>query len=551
MCRVRYNIIKQNNNILSVSSILLLSLILSNVRSCVEAATATSSSVSTPVSSASAIVAEAARTTTTSGVGATIPGNNSNNSRIKSDHHHHQQQQEPSQPNPTKQRMNNNKNDAKDEIFIVFSDVDGTLVHYPSDDDTIEKADDIKASDDKDDGGENNNKIIELPSSSTGMKGIISSKTLRLVQEIRKQNQQQQSKVGSKAKSVKFVLVSGMRTTTLFKRLPSLPKADAYCSENGGRIFYPIDSEDDDDGSSNTSTGKFLVTPVSFDGGDKKDLEPFHIVEDMEWRQRMEENYTGPYNPKTRTKIKKQKTTAATDDDTSSSFVLQNRNGLLWDYAKSLISNGFVLDVKGYSSCFRVNLKQQNFDNISKEDFDKLAKGEICPPYEGITSSINLSCIDYYPISSGKKNCCKYLIRKFLLQSNEDKDDNEEDKLKEEANKNKVIDSIDDDHNVDVDKLMKTNAVCLCDDDNDLEMAYSCQHAYIPGISSSSMYDAIQTNPKQFTLLPAARLMESTGTSKSQSDDDSTNNSVNEREGTTTTTELALEMILERIKDKM
>ena len=35
------------------------------------------------------------------------------------------------------------------------------------------------------------------------------------------------------------VLLTGARTATLLQRLPFLPSADAYCAENGGRIFYP------------------------------------------------------------------------------------------------------------------------------------------------------------------------------------------------------------------------------------------------------------------------------------------------------------------------
>ena len=33
--------------------------------------------------------------------------------------------------------------------------------------------------------------------------------------------------------------MTGARTSTLLQRLPFLPAADAYVSENGGRIFYP------------------------------------------------------------------------------------------------------------------------------------------------------------------------------------------------------------------------------------------------------------------------------------------------------------------------
>lgn len=48
-------------------------------------------------------------------------------------------------------------------------------------------------------------------------------------------------------------------------------------------------------------------------------------------------------------------------------------------------------------------------------------------------------------------------------------------------------------------KLLKHHSVCLCDDDNDLEMAIACGHAYIPEISSSSMKDIIDRHPDHFT----------------------------------------------------
>ncbi len=70
--------------------------------------------------------------------------------------------------------------------------------------------------------------LLYLPPSKTGQRGVISSKTLQLCQKLRH-------------RGMPFVLVSGMRSTTLFQRLPYLPRADAYVSESGGRIFYPVD----------------------------------------------------------------------------------------------------------------------------------------------------------------------------------------------------------------------------------------------------------------------------------------------------------------------
>ena len=51
----------------------------------------------------------------------------------------------------------------------------------------------------------------------------------------------------------------------------------------------------------------------------------------------------------------------------------------------------------------------------------------------------------------------------------------------------------------DRDKLLAQHCVCMCDDDNDLEMALACHHAFIPGVSSTSMADVITNNPDQFS----------------------------------------------------
>ncbi|KAL3910916.1 MAG: hypothetical protein SGILL_007497 [Bacillariaceae sp.] len=315
--------------------------------------------------------------------------------------------------------------DASDDgdIRIVFSDLDGTLLHYP---------DKIPSS---------FKQILKLPPSSTGMRGIISTKTLQLIQEIR----QRQNK--------KFVLVSGMRTSTFVNRLPYLPRADAYCTEAGGRIFYPL-SEDGND--SNT----FIVKPKPFEGATNEQLQPFAIKEDLEWRAKMEE-VAGPYESLDLNELAKR--SPITKE-------LKERDGLLWDFARHLESKGFVLDTKGYSACFRVNKKQQIA--VSDQDFDDLLHGKI-QPFEGLSLSVNLSCIDFYPSASGKKNCCLYLAKRL-------------------SDDNSVIP-------LDPAKFVAEHAVCLCDDDNDLEMAAACSHAYVPEISSESMRQVIESHPEHFT----------------------------------------------------
>jgi hypothetical protein len=48
--------------------------------------------------------------------------------------------------------------------------------------------------------------------------------------------------------------------------------------------------------------------------------------------------------------------------------------------------------------------------------------------------------------------------------------------------------------------LLHDHAVCLCDDDNDIEMARACRHAYIPQITSENMAALIEKHPEHFTL---------------------------------------------------
>ena len=110
---------------------------------------------------------------------------------------------------------------------------------------------------------------------------------------------------------------------------------------------------------------------------------------------------------------------------------------------------------------------------------------------------------------------CRYLVKKICGDNNRRTGDKESTIHK------------------DSDKLMSTHAVCVCDDDNDLQMAFACHHAYIPGISSASMGQAIQDNPDHFTL-----------TGKGGGDSTSSDNSAVEG---TKATEIALELILERI----
>jgi len=244
-------------------------------------------------------------------------------------------------------------------VSVVFSDLDGTLIHYPARIDDLIKRDPSRS-------------LVQLPPSSTGMVGVISAKTLQLCQQIR-------------GNQVRLVLVSGMRTSTLVKRLPYLPKADAYCAEAGGRIFYA---------STNPTEASFRVDPRPYQGATQRDLEPFYLVEDLEWRRKMESidaaGKDGFIGAELRT----------SSDSSETPVSVSKRTGALWAHARELENQGYVLDTKGYSTCFRVNQKQQT---SSAADFDALLQGKIDCPTE-LATSTNLGCVDFYPASSGKRN---------------------------------------------------------------------------------------------------------------------------------------------------
>ncbi|KAL3782444.1 hypothetical protein HJC23_006017 [Cyclotella cryptica] len=364
--------------------------------------------------------------------------------------------------------------------YIVFSDVDGTLVHYPRhlqqqqrQQHNHNNENDTSSSP----SSSNDNPLIFLPPSKTGTRGVLSKRTLELCHQIRhgrtsltastatnqdetatpslKQPQPQQLRGRTP-----FILVSGMRTTTLFQRLPYLPRADAYVSESGGRIFYPrtlsTTSEPTarNDGAEPHLVVHSVFTPSENDG-DNDDIGPFTLVEDMEWRRQMSELH------------------AAGPDgfhNASLETPLEERRGKLWEYALHLIERGYILDTNGYSTAFRVNRKMQDKELLEGFDefMEKCATRQDMPKELGC--STNLGCVDVYPIRSGKKNCCAYLARRFLGQNSNDDDDNTHSSS----------------------SLLQTHAFCLCDDDNDIEMALACRTAFLPSVTSDSIRKRVE-----------------------------------------------------------
>jgi hypothetical protein len=102
--------------------------------------------------------------------------------------------------------------------------------------------------------------------------------------------------------------------------------------------------------------------------------------------------------------------------------------------------------------------------------------------------------------------------------------------------------------------FLSKHSICLCDDDNDLEMALACQHAYLPDISSQSMLEITQKYPKHFTIPFATTTATTTTTTNDDGDGDDNINDDDDgptsvvKKGTTDATDLALSMIMERLK---
>jgi hydroxymethylpyrimidine pyrophosphatase-like HAD family hydrolase len=97
-------------------------------------------------------------------------------------------------------------------LTLLFSDLDGTCVHYQDGNDVFcadSEWSAIRLSDGR------RTAVLTLPPTSSGARGMISVKTLELFAAVR-------------ALGTKLVLISGCRYSTLLERLPFLPAADAY-----------------------------------------------------------------------------------------------------------------------------------------------------------------------------------------------------------------------------------------------------------------------------------------------------------------------------------
>jgi hypothetical protein len=52
--------------------------------------------------------------------------------------------------------------------------------------------------------------------------------------------------------------------------------------------------------------------------------------------------------------------------------------------------------------------------------------------------------------------------------------------------------------------LLNDYCICLCDDDNDIEMAVACRHAFLPSVASDRMRRTVQTHASHCTVANGA-----------------------------------------------
>ncbi|CAM9618146.1 unnamed protein product [Scytosiphon promiscuus] len=272
---------------------------------------------------------------------------------------------------------------AKGGIRCLFSDIDGTLVHYYEDEAAAPGPPEV----------------LPLPASATGRKARISKETLKLAARLR-------------TSGSRLVLVSGTRYSTFVNRLPYLPRADAYVIENGGRIFYPKGERDGGGGGGDVDGEESAVGDPTLTAHAEGAL-----TEDLKWRETME-SATGP----------------ASQDAKAP----EDREGPLWDLYRKAVSEGFEVDTNTYYTMIRIKVKTGSSKTLSQEggggvSEEKLREAEeeeqggqkamkrmlgSLPP--GLRVVTNFGLVDICPQRSGKHNAAAYLAREHFGISLED-----------------------------------------------------------------------------------------------------------------------------------
>ncbi|KAI0562760.1 haloacid dehalogenase-like hydrolase [Gracilaria domingensis] len=233
-------------------------------------------------------------------------------------------------------------------VSVLFSDLDGTLVHYPKEflhyAQIIEQVAATEHSPEfatiRYNDTNETRKCVVLPSM-TGGKAYLSLRTKELVARLREMG-------------VIFVIITGARSSTYVSRRASLPAADYEFYENGGRKIV--------NGQLDASWSEQFKPQVG-EIGDRVSLVP-----DMP-----------PPN---------------------------ERDGTLWKLYDELVAQGWSTDSRQYSTNFRVDVAKS--DGKTAADFAAIVADK-CAAL-GLASSYNLGKADLYPAASGKANAARHVL---------------------------------------------------------------------------------------------------------------------------------------------
>lgn len=330
-----------------------------------------------------------------------------------------------------------------EKISILFSDIDGTCVHYP---DVMGDASVVDCCDNQGrwhatatDGATAS--LIKLPPSSTGYSGVISVRTLQLYAAVR-------------ALGVKVVLISGGRLSTIMSRLPYLPAADAIVCESGGRIFYPSSS---------------LPTAMQ-------------LQEDLQWRLSLG-RWAGAVS--------------------NECLPPEQRDGVLWAQYTKLAGLGYNVDAASYSTAFRVRCPPERVQELRASLLPGLATSQnlgaidVYPEASGKAKAAQYLMTHFGSDQSGRE--CVFICGKVIMSSLYQAaycccssvlatSDSGVENL---SSTRICLLSC-------PDAPLNWQCTWAADDDNDLELAFAVKKAFLPGITAPSVQLAVDAAPSQF-----------------------------------------------------
>ncbi|GBG31030.1 Hypothetical Protein FCC1311_072512 [Hondaea fermentalgiana] len=201
-----------------------------------------------------------------------------------------------------------------------------------------------------------------------------------------------------RALGVHFVYVTGARKSTLEVRLPIMGCVDAAFAETGGRYLAEECSKLDES-----------------------------------WTSTMEA-VCGPEN---------------------TSLPPLDRTGDLWDWARMLDAQGYVIDARSYYFGFRVDLDKQEREDLGQ--VDKFREFVDANMPSSLATAMNLGKFDFFPKVSGKGNAVRHYLSSHGFSADE--------------------------------------AVALFDDENDLPMADAVGRCFVMQATHPAIEAAVKTNP--------------------------------------------------------